>query len=150
MSGLFLFVYDKTKMLHETVGGPPHVTVAYTGKHVSWTGLVTCANGLWLRFMRSPGPVQLVLGRAERSSFQRADGTWRHDVLLMVQNTAEIDAYRETLKGMFPGVHDKFAMLPPHVTAATCDTAEAAAAALARFEKCLPLTVDVTGVYLDS
>ncbi len=150
MSGLFLLVRDKTETLEATAGGPPHVTVAYTGTHVPWHKLDSVASGLWLRFMESMSPAQFILDRAERSSFQRADGTWRHDVLLMVQNTAEIDAYREALRGLFYDVHDKFAMLPPHVTAATCDTAEAAAAALARFEACLPLTVDVTGVYLDS
>jgi len=150
MSGLFLLVTDETNTLEATAGGPPHVTVAYTGKHVARANLCFCLNGLMLRFLRPSALFAFTLDRAELSSFQRANGAWRHDVLLMVRNTEAVDESRETIRALFPDVCDKFAMLPPHVTAATCDTLDEANTALARFEKCLPLTVDVTGVYLDS
>ena len=144
MSGVFLVVKDKNGVLHEVAGDPPHVTVFYSGDAVPENELVE-VGVQWLTQARSKDN-DLVLDRAQLSSFTQADGTMRHDVLLLVENTDAITRFRAHALACLNAPVEKFFMMAPHVTAAACATREEAERRLAELEPLLPLEVRIVGV----
>ena len=99
MSGLYLIVWDDeqyNRILHPTYGGYPHLTVAYTGKNLDVSQLKSVATTLLLEYTMK----QVTLEEAYLNSFQKDDGTWRHDCLIRVdRNTTEmVNQTRNILK----------------------------------------------------
>jgi hypothetical protein len=131
---------------HNTAGKAPHITLAYTGNHLTDRDVRETACALML----DPAAVgmKMNLERAQVSSFQ-PDGSeqMRHDVLLMVKEVAQVEALREQyLKATYPLKHKQFFMREPHVTVGVHDSLEAAEAHLASVQQALPLCVVVTGI----
>ena len=144
MSGVFLVVKDAKGVLHEVAGDPPHVTVFYSGDAVPRKNLVTLGNH-WMRYYWPAEDCDLVLDRAQISSFTKADGTERHDVLLLLNDPLRIVHHRKFAKEELGVGDDVLFMMIPHVTAAACATREEAETRTREFEAHLPLTVRVVG-----
>ena len=151
MSGIYLVVWDnknkdKSPLLRATKGGWPHITLAYTGKHLHLLELTKVANLAFNTWVNTC----ITITDAYVNSFSLDNGNVRHDVLL---NIAEIDAIelsREAfLKSRFKN-HGKFSMHKPHITHMICETlkeAELVAKQINQNE--VPFTVKVTGVTID-
>lgn len=144
MSGVYLIVWDKknrenSQVLRPTRGGWPHITIAYTGKELSRNELNSVAKSLLDEWMLKP----ITLTRAYVNRFEDKPGHVRHDVLLEVAESNEIEAIRET--------HFKqFTTHKPHVTRGIFDYHnDAVALASILNERFLPYEVAVTGVTID-
>jgi hypothetical protein len=151
MSGIYLTVWDDVKefdrVLKPTKGGWPHITLAWTGKNLSYDELKGVAKQAFDRWAMKP----VTLERARLNSFfHEGEGKTRYDVLLVVKEQKDIDDTRAVLlRTSFPARQHKFNMMEAHVTAKICWTEEDAQAEVDRINELLPLTVEVNGVTID-
>jgi hypothetical protein len=152
MSGVYLIVWDEalgaqSNVLQPTKGGWPHLTLAWTGKHLPREILVTIA-GLCFPYwaMRT-----IVLTKAYVNSFQENGGAMRHDVLLEVSADIVDDIEKTRESYLKPHDHsEQFAMRKPHITHSIHATAEDAQVIVERLnELSMPYRVAVTGVSID-
>lgn len=151
MSGLYLTVWDDHKpfdrVLQPTKGGWPHITLAYTGKHVSVDDLKTFSTKMVDHWVMQ----EITLDKAYVNSFQYDSGEWRHDCLLQVdaETFDKVKQYREEiLKKEFQN-SEKFSMNDPHVTAGIYSSAEEAKIHVDRLNNILPIKVTITGITID-
>lgn len=152
MSGIFLVIWDSIKKFNEllkpTVGGPSHITLAYTGDHLSSDELKSVAKETVDYWLLKP----ITLTKATVNSFyHRGEKKTRHDVLLMVDEVNEIKASRDSLlRTRFPDRQMNFMFMPPYVTVGTYWNKEVAESeAVVINESFLPRTVSVIGVAID-
>jgi hypothetical protein len=144
MSGIYLIVWEDRCVLESTVGGHPHVTVAYTGSKLDRAALVGFAQ----HALEKTAMSTLRLTRAWINSFvKESTGAERHDVLLALEEDDLIDELRGAFVEGFPDVGA--AMRLPHVTARACATRQEAEAYMSHILDELPMTVTVTGVTID-
>lgn len=150
MSGIYLVVWDNknkhnTPLLKPTKGGWPHMTLAYTGKHLSREQLVGVAADV---FPHWAGKL-LTLCRAYVNSFEDRPGHTRHDVLLEVEEVDEVEESRTwSLRSSFRN-YLAFSMNDPHVTHGVYETLEEAKEVAGKLSEMLPYQVEVTGVTID-
>lgn len=153
MSGIFLTVWDQERkhespVLRPTKGGWPHITLAYTGKHLDKAALVATATQVMQAWMLET----VFLTEARVNSFEDRPGHTRHDVLIATNRVEDMEQLRQTyLRDVYPAeVHAKFNMRPLHVTYGIYeDRAEAERAAERLNREVLPYSVAVTGVTID-
>lgn len=152
MSGIYLTVWDpehrhKSPVLFSTKGGWPHITLVYTGKHLSKSELVKTATQVFQAFMLET----VFLVRAEVNSFEDRPGHMRHDVLLITDRVIDLEQLRKTyLRDVYPDLASKFAMRTLHVTHGIYeDKAEAESVANRLNQHVLPYSVQVIGVTID-
>jgi len=149
MSGIYLVVWDDVEndnsaVLRMTKGGPPHVTVAYTGKLLERNVLLDIAGHCLSQWALK----DITLVNAYVNSFQTSKGVMRHDVLMALsdQDAAEIRDMRDSFLVSYANAH-QFVMRVPHVTHsinATKQEADVTAAMLNELH--LPCKVKVIGV----
>lgn len=152
MSGIYLVVWseedrDKGSVLRPTKGGWPHITFAYTGKTASMITLMYLAGRTLDNWASKP----LLLSDAVVNSFEDRPGHMRHDVLLQVQESAEIEQSRtELIRNAVTEDAGEFTMRDPHVTVGIYETqAEADAHAAMLNAEHMPYPVKITGVTID-
>lgn len=104
MSGVYLIIWDnqlkeKCPVLSTTKGGYPHITLAYTGNHLSKEELCKTSNNIFEKVVLNP----IKLTRAYVNSFKvKETGQMRHDVLMEVAEAHEITVLRDVyLKNMY-------------------------------------------------
>lgn len=150
MSGWFMTVWDRQSpydvILRPTSGGWPHVTIAYTGTHVSPRELKKVATvllGLWAW-------TDVTLDRATVHSFMlEHGGDMRHDVVVGIAEEKEVLLTREFIKTRFPDTHQTFVMAAPHVTVGIFSSREDAEQRAQEINQLLPRQLRVTGVTID-
>lgn len=147
MSGVYLTVWDpenreNSPILKPTRGGWPHITLAYSGKHLDQSRLVQIAA----KALTAWAGTNILLETAYVNSFKLDSGEMRHDVLLRVADAHRIQLAREEY---FGGLRerDQLHMGEPHVTHGIYTTrAEAEAVAAALNANHLPRRIVVDGV----
>ena len=150
MSGIFLIVWDgehedKTKVLKTTKGGYPHITLAYTGKHVPFHQLIKTSTDVFNALALQ----MFTLTRAYVNSFTDAKGNMRHDVLLQVEEKDMIENARtQWLRNVYAN-SESFSMHNPHVTYGIYETQDEAQAVCGALVNYLPQKVQITGVTID-
>lgn len=153
MSGVYLIVWDDNdefdRVLKPTRGGWPHITLAYTGKHLAEHELkIVAARAFDAWCMK-----KVTLDKAVVNSFHHEKTCkTRYDVLLNLSEAGvyDINASRsEFLCKPFPDRQEGFFMREPHVTAKICWTEDEAKAECDRINALLPITVTITGVTID-
>lgn len=151
MSGVYLTVWDDDcqfdRILQPTVGGWPHVTLAWTGKNLTHDELRTVGVKAFQEWTMK----QITLSQSMVNTFfHHGENKNRHDVLLIVDEYDEVEKSRQRLLvEAFPETYEKFHMMKPHVTAKTFWTLEEAEAYHEELSEKLPITVTVTGVCID-
>lgn len=151
MSGIFIVVWDekqqdKSDVLRTTVGGYPHMTLAYTGTHLSRDFLVGTARDVLAEWAGRT----LTLTEAYANSFEKEPGVMRHDVLMRVQQTEAVEMSRLNHLRKHYGNADKFSMNEPHVTHGTgYASREEAERVAAQINRLLPYDVLVIGVTIN-
>lgn len=153
MSGIYLTVWDNEKkhespVLCPTKGGWPHITLAYTGNHLTKGELVATATQVLQAWMLET----VFLTEARVNSFQDRPGHTSHDVLMATNRVEDLEQLRQTyLRDAYPPeVHGQFNMRPLHVTYGIYeDRAEAERVADRLNREVLPYSVAVTGVTID-
>ncbi len=150
MSGIYLIVYENTpvKLLETTKGGYPHITVAYTGKHLDVPQLMAIVPEIFIATVME----SVTLIKASVNSFiEEKTGKERHDVLISVnlQTQELIEQQRVLLRKCYSQDHSKFFMREPHVTAKICSTKEEAMVLRNLINEKLPFLVTITGVTID-
>jgi len=149
MSGIYLTVWDKAQpgLLSATKGGWPHVTLAYSGKHLSRSELVELSHRCFADWALG----ELTLVGARVNSFEKTPGIMRHDVLLDLA-ASDAAAIRGT-RQMYLSHNSKsanFVMREPHVTHSIHSTLVDAQAMVDHLNATsLPRVVRVTGVAID-
>ena len=156
MSGVYLIVDTssefKSDILKPTKGGWPHVTVAWTGKHLSERLLAMTGSQV---FNQVDKKEEFQLTSSYVNSFQKSDGTWRHDVLMGVdEHLSEfIDSCRNVFFipscSMPKEMVAKFNMQKPHVTHGIYNTKEKAELASKQLNEMLPINISITGFTID-
>ncbi len=148
MSGIYLIVWDEDpqfgEILQPTKGGWPHLTLAYTGKHLNREELISIAKDVLQEWALKP----VTLRRAFVNSFELSPGHTRHDVLIAID---ECDQIEETRKHLFSENEKKdlFFMRVPHVTVGIYDSEEEAQLRAVEVNKLLPHQITVVGVTID-
>lgn len=152
MSGIFLIVWDskdkdKSHILKTTKGGYPHITLVYTGKHLSSTQLFNTASEICLSECFGK---QITIKRAYLNSFLDSQNHMRHDVLLEIDDKEYIESLRiQFIKDKYKN-SDKFFMRDPHITYGIYETEEEAEQVISNLnQKYLPYTVEITGITID-
>nr|QBK85916.1 MAG: 2'-5' RNA ligase superfamily protein [Marseillevirus LCMAC101] len=149
MSGIYLIVWDEGneqwgRILQPTKGGWPHLTLAYTGKHLNREELIPMANDALQEWALKP----MTLKFAYVNSFGDRPGHVRHDVLIGIKECKQIE---ETRKKLF-FEHEKkdlFFMREPHVTIGIYENVEEAQLRATEVNKLLPYQILITGVTVD-
>ncbi len=124
MSGIYLTVWDdekrhRTSVLCATESGWPRITFAYTGDTVDLQMLKYLASRVLERWVTKT----LTLTKAHINSFTDCHGKARHDVLLAVKETDEIELSRTALiKNAVLSGKFQFVMKEPQVTAGMFET----------------------------
>ena len=151
MSGIYMIVWndtdkDKCRVLKPTKGGYPHITLAYTGKHLTAKDLKAVAAII----MNAYALTKVTLTKAYVNSFKPLNGPFRHDVLIEIKEEDMVEQARALfLRSAFPN-SDLFSMHKPHVTHAIfAERLEAETVAEKLNAECLPLEVTITGVTID-
>lgn len=150
-SGIYLTVFDETnvedpsEVLRTTKGGPPHITLAYSGRALSCERL----RGLLRHALDLAVPSFVTLESAQLSSFTDRDGNARHDVLLVVGGF-DIGRLRGEVFGGIaredPVLYAKLVMREPHVTVGIYRNLADAEARLEAVGRLLPRVVTICGV----
>ena len=102
-------------ILPVSAGGPPHITVYFTGQHLSDLQLKNAAIRLYSTYVGRP----LTLTEVKPSVFIKEDtGKTRHDILLKLDPSTSMDVKeaRVEIDSMFPHIKEKFIGREPHVT----------------------------------
>jgi hypothetical protein len=151
MSGIFLNVKEvkhdpasADSVLRLTPGGPPHFTLVYTviDKDTSMPLGELMSKGT--RVIDDCFGSHALLTHTVLSSFQKGDGTWRHDVLMVLDKATTVKM--KQVQAEFDG----YSCHPiPHVTHSCHATAEAAQAMMAMVNAQLPRRIYFTGVDFD-
>lgn len=151
MSGVYLIVWDENAKEHSdllkvTKGGYPHITVAYTGKLIPKNVLLEISSALFSKWAL----VKVLFVKATVNSFfESSTGKIRHDVLLLIDKSDEIEKNRDEFFRGLPS-SELFSMQNPHVTHGIYyDEAKAKEIADAINADILPYEVVVTGVTID-
>ncbi len=154
MSGVYLIVWDDKspdfdRILKPTSGGWPHVTMAYTGDHLTKQELVNVSQKVFDKYALST--LELTSARVNKF-FHKGENKDRFDVLLDIHNQEALhieDSCDKFFRNAFPGRHSDFFMMKPHVTAKICWSQEEADKVCDDINKLLPHKVTVTGVTID-
>jgi hypothetical protein len=142
MSGVYLNVseiQDLPHVLSQPAGkGWPHITVAYTGKHLGLPALLGIAH----KTFGLAALQKVTLTKAIVSSWPEEDPT-NHDVLIEIEEEKMVEA----LRGEFPVDVSKVAVMrKPHITVAKFSTEDQAKAHVEALAVLLPRQVLITGV----
>jgi len=152
MSGIYLIVWDnaskaQSPILKSTKGGYPHITLAYTGKHVDTLGLCSTSTGLFDKCVMR----EVTCVGAQVNSFEERPGKMRHDVLILLSQGDTV--WVETLRRehlMTYSNWPEFSMRSPHITHGIYETVEEAGkVATALNAAYLPTRVTITGITID-
>lgn len=159
MSGIYLIVWDdditgiqdSKPILGVTKGGYPHITIAYTGKHLSISELKSTAVKIFKEVVMS----EVTIKEAYVNSFYNEKlGRERHDVLLKLsdEDNTNIKSWREHLTSSYSN-HSEFSMIDPHITAITdCPSILEAEEYAKSFNSTYlhkPMKLTITGVTID-
>ncbi len=149
MSGIYLIVWDEGnehwgKILQPTKGGWPHLTLAYTGKHLNREELIPMANDALKEWALKP----VTLDIAYLSIFEERPGRVRYDVLVGIKEYTQIEETRQKLFSKHEK-KDSFFMRDPHVTIGIYDNEKEAQLLATEVNYLLPHQVSVTGVTVD-
>lgn len=150
VSGIFLTVWNDdehiwSNILKPTMGGPSHITVAYTAQLVPIHKLALLGAAFAIRMSKQP--IEIVDVKVNSFNWEKK-GRTRHDVLMILskKDTAIIEEMRHTIRNTFPTLHKKFGMNEPHIThLADAHSIEHAKHVCAGIKKILPLKVQCTG-----
>ena len=145
MPGLYLVLRDtegKTldEVLRVTQGGPPHVTVAYTGKRLGDGELIRAGMVALGSVVRKSIVLQSV---SVNTFFHEKMGCHRHDVLLGIDPELIVNLRKQ----LFDGVKD-IIMRKPHVTVGTFALRAEADAEAKRISTLLPRSVSIVGFFI--
>ncbi len=148
MSGIYLIVWDKGnrphwgKILQPTKAGWPHVTLAYTGKHLNREELIQIATDVSPEWTLK----HVTLTKAFVYSFENLPGHFRHDVLVEIEECKQIEESRQKFIRDKFAYHSNFAMSIPHVTISIFENIKDAESRAAEVNELLPHRILVTGV----
>ncbi len=149
MSGIYLIVWDESNVnwrqfIQPTKGGWPHLTLAYTGKHLNKEELIQMANDALKEWVLK----RVTLTRAYVNSFEDRPGHIRHDVLIAIKESEQIEETRRLLF-LNNSKKDLFYMGEPHVTIGICESEKEARLRATEVNNLLPHRILVTGVTID-
>jgi 2'-5' RNA ligase len=147
MPGVFLILRDeheeKGRVLEITNGGPPHITLAHTGKLLTDDFLIQLGSAALSLSVRTP--LKVITARINSWQSEKT-GKWRHDVLLDIDNKNMVEVWRTQVFNQMDT--SKFNMRDPHVTIGTHEDKTTADDQLRRVSKLLPREVNIVGYFI--